>query len=375
MAKYKRYKDGYFTARVWDGTYVNGVKHYTMIRSKQSSRDLEQKVYEYKKSIEQGYFTKKSNYTVQEYAREWLRLTSGTRERGTVLMYENCVEKHMNDLYMPLAELSQPVIQAVINEKSDRPRICEIFVLTLKQVVKLAEKEKLLPKGSVTELFDGIKLPKKQRREKRPLTQEEKSAIKTADFTPRERLFITLLYCTGIRREEALALTRFDVSLKDMTLTINKAVAFDGNDPYVKGPKSKNGYRTIPIPQTLADLISEAPQGYLVPAPDGGPLTHSMYSRMWESIKKKMTAAYLAQADNPVIVDWDKVGFKDLTAHIFRHNYCTTLCYASLNDRSITTKKIAALLGDSEKMVLDVYGHIIEERENTQETISKAFAL
>ena len=61
-----------------------------------------------------------------------------------------------------------------------------------------------------------------------------------------------------------------------------------------------------------------------------------------------------------------------LTAHIFRHNYCTELCYQV---PAISTKKIAQLLGDDEKMVLEVYSHVVEKKENTEEVITKAIAL
>ena len=61
-----------------------------------------------------------------------------------------------------------------------------------------------------------------------------------------------------------------------------------------------------------------------------------------------------------------------LTAHIFRHNYCTELCYQV---PKISIKKIAQLMGDTEKMVLDVYNHISEERENAEAVISDVFQL
>jgi hypothetical protein len=40
-AKYTKQKNGYFQARVWDGSYVDGKKHYITIRSKKSSKDLD----------------------------------------------------------------------------------------------------------------------------------------------------------------------------------------------------------------------------------------------------------------------------------------------------------------------------------------------
>jgi integrase len=59
-----------------------------------------------------------------------------------------------------------------------------------------------------------------------------------------------------------------------------------------------------------------------------------------------------------------------LTAHVFRHNYCTMLCYQI---PKISTKKIAQLMGDTEKVVLDVYSHIVEEEEQITEALNSAF--
>ena len=64
---------------------------------------------------------------------------------------------------------------------------------------------------------------------------------------------------------------------------------------------------------------------------------------------------------NPYKKDRGEPPIVGLTPHIFRHNYCTELCYQV---PMISTKKIAKLMGDTEKMVLDVYSHIIEEKED-----------
>ena len=62
----------------------------------------------------------------------------------------------------------------------------------------------------------------------------------------------------------------------------------------------------------------------------------------------------------------------DLTAHIFRHNYCTNLCYRV---PEISIKKIAQLMGDTEKMVLNVYNHIIKEKEDPASVINDILAM
>ena len=93
-------------------------------------------------------------------------------------------------------------------------------------------------------------------------------------------------------------------------------------------------------------------------------MTASAYRKMWESILRKMNTAVGSTEHNQKITG--------LTAHMFRHNYCANLCYQMPN---ISIKKIAQLLGDTEKMVLEVYNHVLEEKENVQEVVSDAIAL
>ena len=80
---------------------------------------------------------------------------------------------------------------------------------------------------------------------------------------------------------------------------------------------------------------------------------------MWERIIKGMQNA----SDEPIV---------GLTAHIFRHNYCSNLCYQIPR---ISIKKIAELLGDSEKMVLDVYNHIVLEKEDAAGAVADALRM
>ncbi len=60
-----------------------------------------------------------------------------------------------------------------------------------------------------------------------------------------------------------------------------------------------------------------------------------------------------------------------LTAHIFRHNYCTMLYYSG-----ISQKKAVELMGHSDlKMIIEVYAHLDEEKEAVQAKLDKAIAL
>lgn len=368
-AKYTKGKDGYYRTKAWDGTYnPDGTKHRLSLYSKKSSRDLENQVMELQMKVKNRQYVHDTDISFQDYAREWLKTYKSVRERNTYLMYENIIEKHFI-MFAPirLQDISQSHLQLLINMTSAHPRTCQQIMLTFRQVIKAAIRSKKLPPGTLEEVCSGVDLPRYVAKERRALTETEIDAIRTADFTDRERCFVLLIYGCGLRREEALALTPFDISFKRQELTVNKALCFDRNNHYTKGTKSASGVRTIPMPDYLAEFLKyyvPTVNGRLIGKTDGSDITMSSFRRMWESIVKKMNVTAGGTDDVKVIYG--------ITPHMFRHNYCTRLCYQI---PKISTKKIAQLLGDSEKMVIEVYNHILEDREQTGEAITLAVNL
>lgn len=89
---------------------------------------------------------------------------------------------------------------------------------------------------------------------------------------------------------------------------------------------------------------------------NGKPVTKSSYDKAWARILKAMQAV-----SNELIVE--------LTAHVFRHNFCTNLCYQI---PKISIKRIAQLMGDTESMVLNVYNHMIMEKEDAEGAVNDA---
>ena len=90
---------------------------------------------------------------------------------------------------------------------------------------------------------------------------------------------------------------------------------------------------------------------------NGKQMSKSSYDKMWARVRKSMQAKC---KDNTI---------QGLTAHVFRHNYCTNLCYQI---PKISIKMIAALLGDTEEMVLKVYNHMILEKEDAAGAVADA---
>lgn len=361
-AKYVRQKDGYFQTKVWDGTYTDtGKKHYITLRSKKSSKDLEAKVNDLNNKVKQRQFIRKSDVTFYEYAQAWKLAYKSNLELNTQNMYTNIIEKHLVAISCNISEVNRAHYITLINE-TEGDRTKQQIAMVFKQVVKSAIRDRLLPADAFDEIFlDTVKIKYKSNK-KRALEEHEKKALAAAVLDPMDKAFVYILYGCGLRRGEAIALTRFDISLDRRELTVNKAVAFDVNNPIIKDTKN-TVHRVVPIPDSvfpvIRDYVKSMGTTYLFHMNDGRIITKSSLDKMWKRIIRKMNEA----SDLPI---------EGLTPHIFRHNYCANLCYQMPN---ISICKIAELLGDSQKMVVEVYNHEVSAKEKPAEIVSVALAL
>ena len=370
-AKYTRGADGFFRTKIWDGTYnEDGSKHRIGLSSKKSSGDLEKQVNALKEKVKAGELVQPTETTFLNYARTWKDTYKAIREDNTQTMYDNIIEKHFIILEgIKLNDIRKIHFQMVITNAAEKPRTCQQIALTFKQVIKAAVQDKYLPAGAYNDICTNIDIPKYKPTEKRALLPEEVAAMKKADFTDMQRCFVYIIYGCGLRRGEVLALNKdLHVDFKKGVLRVNTAVRFKDNEPGTKGPKSHNGYREVPMPgfliQFLKEYIPTLTSPYLIHKQDGSMMTKSSYDKMWEQIRKKMNRA-AGGTDNLKVI----YGF---SAHTFRHNYCSTLCYQV---PAISIKKIAQLMGDTEAVVLKVYNHVQEERENVEKVVNDAIAL
>ena len=372
-AKYKLNSRGYYEAKIWDGTYTpSGAKHRRSIRSYKSSADLEKKVSAFKNALEREEVAE-INITFGEYSRRWLDIYKKNKEINTQRMYRSCVEKYLAPLDdIRLVDIKHSHFQQIINQNADHPKTCKNIKLAFSQIIKSAVRDRYLPHTAIEDITMDISMPKYIKPQKRALTALERQCMIDADLDERKRAFITILYYCGLRRGEVLALTTDDFDWNKNTVSISKVIVFNNNQPILKPyPKSDNGIRTVPLPEAcISTLKSYAAnsKGYLFKGQETPCMTESAYKRMWDSIITSMNiaAGYNPQAkknrmERPI---------QNLTAHIFRHNYCTQLCYQI---PTISTKKIAQLMGDTEKVVLNIYSHILEEQEDVSTAINNAF--
>lgn len=376
-AKYKFNENrGEFITLVWDGTYTaTGAKHRKRITSKKSSADLEKKVIAFKQSLEEQNNLSFDSRTFYEYSMHWLEISKANKEKNTRQMYKNVIEKHLSYLHdIPITKIQHSHFQQIINIASDRPRTCEQIYITFRQIIKSAIRDRILPKSAFDDICTDISLPTRIKTEKRPLTAIEEQAVKCVSLYGQKAVFLFTIYYCGSRRGETLALEKKDFNFTDKTLNINKNLIFIDGMPEIKNyPKTHNGIRTVPMPPGLIEkikpIIDNAEDGYIFKTANRPLMTKSSYDNMWRSIVLSLN---IAIGYNPnAKKNKEEKQITELTAHVFRHNYCTELCYRV---PEISTKMIAKLMGDNEKMVLEVYSHIVEEKERTSDVIESVFS-
>lgn len=293
------------------------------------------------------------------YANRWLTTTKAVRSLNTRRMYRETLDRHIipeiGDMYF--SEITLSDLQKIINDRLGMYETCNKIRLTLRQIFNAAMEDGLV-KGVNTQ---KLVLPPKPQREKRALTKEETSAVLRAELPDSQRLFVRMLYYTGMRREEALALEVSDIDYEKGNIRVNKVIVFDENTPVLKmSAKSFAGNRRVPIPADFMDELKEYAGKcekllFSQQRNPGQYISKSSYNKFWKSITSDL-GKIVPSAET-------------LTAHMFRHNYATLLHYAG-----ITPKKAAQLLGDSSiEMVMRIYTHLDEEKEMIADKLDDMF--
>ena len=352
MAKYKKRKDGRYMTHVQIGTDDSGkMKRKTLYG--RTIRELEEKVAETRKQVAQGILILNDSLLLSKWAIEWLETYKNNTPYNTKAQYKNALKAHiipaLGDL--KLSDIRAHHIQKLINEKNSEGhlRTAQVIFLTINQIMKKAVNSNLIARNPA----ETVEMPPNVKPQKRALTDIEKSYIEAANLNLKSRVFVSVLLYAGLRRGEALALTKNDIDLKENTITVDKTLIIKGNQAEIKPePKSKAGFRTIPMPTILSTLMAEYIQTldtiHLFPAAKSGTIMSvGSFTWFWEKIIAEINKAAGGTKTIKIIAS-------DITPHIFRHTYATTLYYAGVD-----IKTAQYLLGHSSAAItMEIYTHL-----------------
>ena len=276
---------------------------------------------------------------VGEWAKIWLKNYKSDLRAATIKMYRDSYNLNIMEQigYMELRNVKPVHIRQVMASVASRSESLQRKVLlTMRQLFEEARLNHLI----IDNPTEGIKItPHAKAEKKKALLPDEVDILMSVVVEPRARVFCALcLYC-GLRKEEALGLQWSDI--QSNSLTVRRAMTFLNNqqDP-VDDLKTKAAHRVIPIPDKLRAILLDTPHlsRYIVPASNGGDMTRSAFTRMWNSHVVSL------------------VPFP-LHPHMLRHTYATTLYRARVDLR--TAQK---LMGHSSiQVTADIYTHLEQE--------------
>ncbi|TDA67706.1 MAG: site-specific integrase [Clostridia bacterium] len=313
--------------------------------------------------VQRGTFVEPTKLTVGQWLETWLVEYKKTELRPTTWdSYEITARVHIKPAVgeLKLKDLRPEHLQRLYNEKAKAglsPKTVTYIHTVIHGALGQAVKNGLV----IRNVAEATTLPRKVKKEIRPLTLEEVKQL--FDAIEQDRLFpaIYLELATGLRRGELLGLRWQDVNLKAGTITVKQGLVRVRNHEAQEGErktmlvfqelKTATARRTIPIPE---DVLAELKrwkarqneeklalgQGYrdnglVFCAEDGQPLDPRSFTRHFDQMLKC-------------------AGLPHIRFHDARHTFATMML-----ELGESPKVVQQMLGHSQIAVtLDIYSHV-----------------
>ncbi|ODU34456.1 site-specific integrase [Sphingopyxis sp. SCN 67-31] len=330
--------------------------------------------------VSQGTHTADSqSITVAQACEIWIAAAeSKGRERGTLRQYRQLADLHIAPLIgaEKLSRLTQPKVAAFRDEliKTRSPAMAAKIVRALSSVLREAQRRGLTALNAAA----NVKVERSTRDKPKaeiPTAAELRAMLDHAPENFKPLLLTAIL--TGLRASELRGLRWADVDFKNATISVNqRADRYNDLGP----PKSKAGYRTIPIPGALVAVLREwklacplSEHDLAFPNRKGGVQNYNDLLR--DKFAPVQIAAGVADPvvengepklddnGNPVMVA--KYGF-----HALRH-----ACASGWIKQRVDLKRLTTWLGHSSvQLSIDVYGHLLADAEGDAALVNAAHA-
>ena len=256
-----------------------------------SPQELRRKILEYTGERAKG-------PTLKEVCEAWQADEGDTVRYNTQVCYKKPTEDVLEEFgARRIQEITTLEIEAFLRELAKKGlarQTVRVRLVVLNQICKYGLRHGALDSNpaAAAELPAGLTAKKREMPSRDAL--EKISAFKPRGFA----LLPILLYYTGCRRGEALALEWSDIDLDARVIHITKELEFHGNKgQIVQWTKSAAGRRDIIIREKLMQLLPKRHRaGLLFPGKDGGLITKGEFIEWWNGLELGITPHQLRHA-------------------------------------------------------------------------------
>ena len=367
--KYKKRKDGRYCTTVDTGEF--NPKTGKSIRIAIYGRtigEVDRKKADILSQVATGTYVSNRDMTFGKYKWKWLETYKSGREYNTIQGYQNILKNHTGMLDgLKLIQIKKSDVQSGYNALKGHADLQRRYYQTVNQIFRAAIDDGLLYKN----VAENIEKDKAKKTKKRALTERERKVVDSLELSPKANCLLHLLLYTGMRRQEIIPLTRFDINFRSKKISINKAVRFEGENAVLKDTKSNSGEREIylldPLIPVLKEYISSLEGPLLFPGTNGGYMKKSQYRRLFERIKIALNTSlggkHHYENGRPVF-DVDRC--TGLGSHTFRHEYATMLYYSGID-----IMEAVEIMGHANsQMILDTYAELRKKEKDSRDKLN-----
>lgn len=295
--------------------------------------------------------------TFKEVYDQWLVEYEKTVRGSTLLKTKRIFKNHVLDAFgdMYISEITPLMLQAQMDKWSQKYTSATKFMNYTGLVFKYAVRFELIDKNPV----DAIIKPKSKKKKKEDDAFYEKDELKLflecLDRVghPKAKALFRLLAMTGMRKQEALALTWNDIDFDKAVIDINKAVSRDVEGLKIDETKNTGSNRIISVDSKTLERLLEW-KSFAEPSSDDYLIFgQENASQPFDIMSMDTPRKWLLDVQDEMDRASEKK-LKRITTHGFRHTHASLLV-----EMGATLKDIQYRLGHSDiSTTMDVYAHV-----------------
>lgn len=284
---------------------------------------------------------KESNILVKDWTERCIELYKTNQSEITRKKYlqriNHCILERIGD--MRVKDVTPMHCQMVMNYQNGKSRtqVNEVYQ-ALKFIFSHAVFNEVISKDPTLTLIK----PKATQNHRRALNDLERSVFLKVAPTDRKFYSFLLMYYCGCRPLEATNCKGSDLFVVDGQPML-----------HIRGTKTKNADRNVPIPPELWQLIKNTPKNEYIALHRGLYIDPDTRTRVWYTLWRAMNEEAGVKRFRNAIVPPFPIP-KELTPYCLRHDFCTNLAR-----RGIDIRIAQRLMGHSDiKLTANVYTHI-----------------
>jgi site-specific recombinase XerD len=298
------------------------------------------------RDLEEGKVVVSGNMMVKDWTEKCIATYKTGQSEITRKKYVSrinyCILRHIGN--RPLKSIKPIDCQSVLayQEGNSQYQINQVYQ-ALRFIFRTAKENKLIPNDPTEGL---MKSKNGTKNERRSMTKEEEECFLSVNSNPRFMVFNLMYYC-GLRPSEAREVMRTDiVKIKEDNLEYNVL--------HVRGTKTGNANRNVPIPDELFSLIQANPSlTYIAPNQNGNKHDEKSFQRAFNSLRREMNIQMGCRTyRNQLIPPYPLAD--DFVPYCLRHTYCTNLCR-----KKVDIRIAKYLMGHADiRITANIYTHV-----------------